>query len=92
MLHTFGFNFFMGDFLFLQVVRILYRLRAVKRRARIAAEHIGRYVILAVHGIIVLRHFDYLFVLLFRLIRFTHRLSVIFFRRCADIFSAAFEV
>lgn len=85
MLHTFGFNFFMGDFLFLQVIRILYWLRAVKRRARITAENVCGNIILAVHRVIILRNFDYLFLLL-GFIRFTHRLSLLFFRRGADIF------
>ena len=68
MLHTFGFNFFRGTFLFLQVVYILHGLRAVERSARITAENIGRDNPLFVHRVVVLRNFDYLFLLLFRLV------------------------
>ena len=68
MLHTFGFNFFRGTFLFLQVVCILHGLRAVERSARITAENVGRDNSLFVHRVVVLRNFDYLFLLLFRLV------------------------
>lgn len=91
MLHTFGFNFF-GGFFYLQIIRILHRLCAVKRRARIAAENIGRYIIPAVHRVVILRHLDYLFSLFFWLIRFAHRLSAIFFPRLCGYIPPTFEV